>query len=502
MKNKLLVDRLKIGNPKFLSDSLNLLSDMVDSGKRAKLLAPIRATHSGYLLNRRVYPGYSMRDAVETWVSPYEKPVLVHHDGLSDAIGRIKGAKYYQLKSGLEFERDYQNPDTGDKLGSGFVVLDTEVTDPDAIQKILDGRYLTVSTSQVASAAICSACAIDWFGEDAEECGHTPGKPFFDKKTGETISPYLIQPISANKECSFVNDPAQPNVKILSKELVEDSFTLDNMFVNDGVCTLDYLLLQDFNGNSVNLLLSEGMKDQMPNEAVNLRAKRVFSFTSKESDMSKKTSDEADKKLEELKELADKAKTEAQKEIKPEEKAKEEVKKEDAKVEDKKEEPKAEVVSNAALTSALEDMTKVKTDLTNKNKELQTALETKSSVVDSMTQEIARLKAENVKQLARQLAITKVNLNKPGTDGITSKDKLDAYVEQLAKRTAESLQDSLNDLLPELEDAMKTRKSIGMFVNSKVENPVQGGQDNTNKDAKTPSTPALKGKKEALDELN
>lgn len=488
MTKDLIVDNLKIGNSKFLSDSLNLLNDSLESNKGLTLRLSVRSTHSGYLLNNRVYPGYSMKDAVETWVKPYELPVLRHHDSMSDAIGRVKGAKYVQLKMGDQFSNDYQNPDTGEGLGSGFTILDMEIIDPDAITKVLDGRYSTVSTSHNSLAQICSICGTDWMGADYEECNHWPGKPFLDKKTGDTLIPFIINPIKKYAEVSFVNEPAQPNVKILGKELVKNS--TEELATDFGSCMLDTVVLMDSNGYSVDLLMTEGRKDQMPNEAVFLRAKRVFSFTSKEEDMSKKTSKEADQALEKLK----------QGEIPKDnaEPASAEPKKEDAAPAEKAKAPAK--LEDSTLEQIIEDLTAKNKDLTDKNKELQVSITNKDSVIESMKQEVTKMKSDNIKQLAKQLAMTRINLNKSGTEEINSKDKLEAYVEQLTKRTAESLQDSINDLLPELEDSVKNK--TGKFINLKVENPVQGGQDNTNKDKQSGSGSELKGKSEFLKELN
>ena len=159
--------------PQLIDHAVGMLKDAV-AGGTPKLRVKIDATHSGFLVNNRVYPGAKVKDSAGTWVdkahggsAQYNKPVLLHHkdgSGWSDAvdpIGRIVSQEFVQVKNGRGFENDFKRP-AQDGLGSGYIMLEAEVSDPDAIQKILDGRYLTVSTGQTTNAAICSVCGEDW----------------------------------------------------------------------------------------------------------------------------------------------------------------------------------------------------------------------------------------------------------------------------------------------------------------------------------------------------
>ena len=90
--------------------------------------------------------------------------------------------------------------------GSAFVRLQVAITDPAAIQKVLDKRYLTGSVGGRAGKAICSISGEDLAAESSD------GKPRLAKfKRGQVYKGKLafvdMQDISF-KEYSFVNQPA------------------------------------------------------------------------------------------------------------------------------------------------------------------------------------------------------------------------------------------------------------------------------------------------------
>jgi len=161
-KTLIFQDDHKLVLPKTYSDTQQLLAD---TNKRVALRTLTRATHSGALLNQRVYPGIRMRDSVGSWVTPerggtasYDKPILINHnqEDANSAIGRVRAAQYTQLKHGDEFLFDFKRPATGRDHGSGYIVLEGLITCQDSIPKILDGRYQTVSTGQRPDAALCN----------------------------------------------------------------------------------------------------------------------------------------------------------------------------------------------------------------------------------------------------------------------------------------------------------------------------------------------------------
>ena len=177
-----------------------IISDSKDEVKSGySLVCEIDATHAGTLINNRIYPPESMQKGIRSWTSPYKKPVLVNHDDTKDPIGRVISAKYFKTPRGSDM-KEYK-PVLRDSDGYGYQRLTVKITDPDAIQKILDGRYETVSVRMATDHAICSVCGSDWSGEDGP-CDHTPGQKYDGKLA------YMTTGTLNYREMSFVNIPA------------------------------------------------------------------------------------------------------------------------------------------------------------------------------------------------------------------------------------------------------------------------------------------------------
>ena len=87
----------------------------------------------------------------------------------SDAIGRVVSAKYITVK----------NP-KGKNAPQGYIQLQAEITDSDAVTKIKDKRYNTVSISTDARSAVCSICKRDIARDGL--CEHERGKKYDGKK--------------------------------------------------------------------------------------------------------------------------------------------------------------------------------------------------------------------------------------------------------------------------------------------------------------------------------
>ena len=204
------------------------------------LMVKIAATHSGIITrNNGFYMPDKMRDGAVTFLQNYEKPVLLHHNSYNgDPVGRVKSAAYIDTSRGI-IKQDKNNDDKGylrdfidatvsfdtkvsliDRLvkdgilddpsyeGVGYIELITAITDQDAILKISDNRYLTVSIGAETDAAICSICKSDW-AEDGEMCEHRPGEIYDGKKA------FLIAGSLEYDEVSFVSSPADPHAKVI-----------------------------------------------------------------------------------------------------------------------------------------------------------------------------------------------------------------------------------------------------------------------------------------------
>ena len=144
---------------------------------------------NGLTGNYNNYSAIELEKALQSWVEPYPKPIILNHDLNSEPIGRVMAAK-------MDKEED----------GSHFVRLQVAITDPVAIQKVLDKRYLTGSVGGRAGKAVCSISGEDLASESAD------GRPKAQKfKRGQVYKGKLafidMQDISF-KEYSFVNQPA------------------------------------------------------------------------------------------------------------------------------------------------------------------------------------------------------------------------------------------------------------------------------------------------------
>lgn len=224
----------------------------------------IAATHSGRITrNNSFYLPDRMRTGTPSWTAQYPKPVLVHHESKEDPIGRVVEARYIDISTGLRdswkskeikdsFERpisdtlldafikgtlskkeifdiatnyfinDLRVSDDPDFEGLGYIELVAEVTDPEAIKKILDGRYLTGSVGASTDSAVCSICKVDWAGEDGP-CEHSPGKSYDDKKC------VLIAGDFVYDEYSFVNKPADTMSRVIEVNVggIQDFVKID-----------------------------------------------------------------------------------------------------------------------------------------------------------------------------------------------------------------------------------------------------------------------------------
>jgi hypothetical protein len=154
---------------------------------RKGLVIEVAAIHEGMTANYNNYPAMELAAALPSWTSPYPKPILLHHDPYSEAIGRIVGAR-------MDSEDD----------GTPYTRLQAAITGTEAIQKVLDQRYLTGSVGGKAGKAKCSVCEADWSKASMFDlpCKHQRGKTYNGK-----LATIEMGDISF-KEYSFVNMPA------------------------------------------------------------------------------------------------------------------------------------------------------------------------------------------------------------------------------------------------------------------------------------------------------
>lgn len=153
------------------------------------LIIEVAAIHEGLTSNYNHYSAIELERALQSWVEPYPKPIILNHDLNNEPIGRVIAAK-------MDKEED----------GTSFVRLQVAITDPTAAQKVLDKRYLTGSVGGRAGKAVCSISGEDLASEDAN------GRPRVPKfKRGKVYKgkmAYIDMQDISFKEYSFVNMPA------------------------------------------------------------------------------------------------------------------------------------------------------------------------------------------------------------------------------------------------------------------------------------------------------
>ena len=203
----------------------------------------VKATHFDYInKNHVLYTERAVKKGSKTWVAPYNKPQLVSHDKNSDPIGRVVSYKIRKTDSTTE--------------PPNYVELVVKITDIAAIEKILDGRYSTVSVGSRTSRVICSECN-QILTEDGL-CEHKKGSYNDD---GIMVH-WIIDQIDYVED-SFVNEPA------------DDYAGIDE--VNIGRGWVNYV---DFLDNRESYINKLQMEDYMKDTKLTSKARQSLSDSS------------------------------------------------------------------------------------------------------------------------------------------------------------------------------------------------------------------------------
>jgi len=222
----------------------------------------IAATHSGIITrNNGFYLPERMKKGTETFVKDFPKPVLLHHKDHEDPVGRVIDSAYVDTSGaiqdkyrGLEVKNsagdvigtindalihDFVNDrmpfgqqvdvvrnifrdsllEDQTYAGLGFIKILANIADQEAIQKLLDGRYITGSVGASTNRAICSICKEDW--TKSGPCEHKPGGVYDEAKC------FIIAGDLSYDEYSFVNVPADRHSKVLQLDYNGDSYNID-----------------------------------------------------------------------------------------------------------------------------------------------------------------------------------------------------------------------------------------------------------------------------------
>jgi hypothetical protein len=205
-KKLIVVDSFYIDN----NQLKQAISDNKDSKKG--LTIRIKATHSGFVNeNQYFYTDSMLEQSTNSFIHPYPKPVVVNHsDNADDVLGRITSAKFVPLSNA--------QPGTP----TGYIELTADITDEEAIKKIQDTRYLTVSVRAYntnKTRYTCSICNEVMNNiEEMLEHDHRRGQII----DGQTCFYTMDGPVDY-AHVAFVSEPADENATV---QIVEDSAKL------------------------------------------------------------------------------------------------------------------------------------------------------------------------------------------------------------------------------------------------------------------------------------
>ena len=258
----------------------------------------IEGIHSVVTRNYTYYTPDCLKKSIPYWTSPYEKPVIMHHndkDGIQ--IGRIKSVEYLEKS----------------RAGMPGLLFTVNIGDEAGIKGVRNGTLSTVSLGAIIHKATCSICGQNIASEG--ECEHKRGR-YYDEKLC-----YWIMEDMEPKELSYVIVPSDKyanTVKIYkpkninSKESYsegDDDKPMGNMFDN-----LDLSMAQpEEKIESQEAAKEEEVKEEKAEEAA--AEPEVLVEEPKEEKAEQEVQEEEPKKEEEKKE----------EEVKDEDKSKEEL---------------------------------------------------------------------------------------------------------------------------------------------------------------------------------
>jgi hypothetical protein len=175
---------------------------------KKKLLVQIAAIHEGITKNYTEYPIEELEASIPTWTAPYNKPVVTNHGKAEGIFGR--GYPVEDILGRI------MNVTSDEHAGKKCLIFTCSVTDKNAITKIKDGRYATVSIGAKVKSAVCSICDCDW--AKGKYCEHERGSYYLlDEDNPESAKrcTWIIGGLEGI-EISFVTVPADSNAMVLS----------------------------------------------------------------------------------------------------------------------------------------------------------------------------------------------------------------------------------------------------------------------------------------------
>ena len=238
------------------SDKFKLMDRLLNPEDEAKrgLNVEFGLSVSGRRTNNRIYTPRGQRAGIDSWTNPYQRPIIRNHDVKEDPLGRITDVRwesldnkaikrfkriqdYMAVKDAMESDdpkriysvmRKYNLLTDKNWTGTGELIATASIMDEAAIEKFIDGRYLTFSAGATTDRWICSACHSNWSTGDV--CDHRPGQITED---GELV--VMITGTYYGREASVLNTPASDFSTVRNIEFGDglEQFNVDDSFLTD-----------------------------------------------------------------------------------------------------------------------------------------------------------------------------------------------------------------------------------------------------------------------------
>ena len=247
-----LVDFVKINpDPSYADlssrDKIRVMDSIFNrpEGKRG-LMVTYDLSHSGRRINNRIYTVAGQKAGIDSLLNPYPKPIIRNHDDHDEPIGRFthgywddaseEAISFFDNVNDYMYVQSAFDADDPERIykamkkyglltrktwpGLGRMRVTARISEQDAIEKFLDGRYITFSAGSTTDRHVCSICQSDWATGDM--CEHRHGQIYDGELCVFITGKFEVL------EGSVVNMPADDLSQVLSMEL-SDSVKMEDL---------------------------------------------------------------------------------------------------------------------------------------------------------------------------------------------------------------------------------------------------------------------------------
>ena len=427
------------------------------------LMVDIEGLHSVVTRNDTFYTDEAMRDSEKYWVTPYERPVIMHHnekDGIT--IGRVKRAYW---------------TDKNTRSGTGALRFITNIGHKEGLEGINNGSLSTVSVGLIAHDVRCSICGkqIELDADGHPECGHYKGAMYDDKHCYWII--HKFEP----KELSFVIVPSDPYAHILrvykpDRKDVNLSENKNNQEVNN-MFDNPFMDLMEESQESIKDL-TEASKEEESEEIKKTAEKKKEEEEANDNNNMPSNSKEDDKKDSEGSEENNEAGEENKEESTENDeqgnngaesnKVEDEENTEESKQDETKEDDKKEDAEEASTPKVIEE--EVKKDIDSKKEDIYKDIEVKlknAEAENSTLKEIVELRSNTYDKMTDD---KKIKTNEKLSSSIEKIMALaEAYPELKANENFKDLSNQLSKIEDDIANSRKYYNAVVRLYNNKVE---------------------------------